>query len=85
MRLDFVKPVSVQLIQGSKFMFKNKPFAAEDMKHLTIDEIKQALNGLLAKGLIEVCEVVDGKEKYRLTSLGRIIHKHTASKPSTRN
>ena len=68
-------------------MFKNesKLFAAEDMKHLTLPEIEQAIKGLLAKGLIEVCEVVDGKEKYRLTSLGRQVHKHTGSKPSTRN
>jgi hypothetical protein len=68
-------------------MFKNegKPFAAEDMKHLTLPEIEQAIKGLLAKGLIEVCEIVDGKEKYKLTALGRKVNYHIGSNPSTRN
>lgn len=37
---------------------------------ISSDELKEALEGLLAKGLVEKI-TVDGKEKYQLTPLGK--------------
>lgn len=68
-------------------MFENKSFTKEEVSEdIEDDEVEVALQGLLAKGLLEITGYdEDGEPLYRCTELGIQISEHFDSDPNMRN
>lgn len=65
----------------SKFFPRKRMQADLRMKD---DEFDTAIKGLLEKGLMEE-QVIDNEPHYRITDLGKSVHKHSASDPKNQN
>jgi len=56
----------------------------QDLADLSADDLTQALNSLIERGIIEKVEA-DGGPRYRLTKFGVAVKKHSDSDPKERN
>jgi DNA-binding PadR family transcriptional regulator len=60
-------------------------FEINDILEMSEQEVDEALQDLLRKGLVEITGVKNDKIMYRVTQLGKTYYEHMTTDPKTRN